>query len=61
MKIQPVVPEQVLEDAELAASYLRALTEKGVPAQAAMFLTSSYLGTVVGERIRGEQPKPPWE
>lgn len=52
---------KVLEDAEVAAVYLRALIEKGVPMMAAVSLTSSYVSS--RQIVDGSKDKPqePWE
>lgn len=56
-----ITVERVVEHAELAACYFRALAEKGVPAMAAVNLTGSYVGAVVITQASGENPQEPWE
>jgi hypothetical protein len=53
--------EQILADAEVAAVYLRALLDKGVPMPAAVPLTSSYAMAVRMAESSKEEPKKPWE
>lgn len=53
--------ETVLADAEIAAQYLRALTDKGIAMSAAIALTSSYIQTLVLVRAGQQKPKEPWE
>lgn len=53
--------EQIMDDAEVAAIFFRALCEKGVAVSAAVALTSSYLMSVVNQRAYHEKPREPWE
>lgn len=53
--------EKVLADAEIAACYLRALLDKGVPMIAAVQLTSSYCSALLISEKGDDKPKPPWE
>lgn len=56
-----VTIEKVLEHAEIAASYFRALVEKGVPAMAAVSLAGSYVSSVAIIEASGENPQEPWK
>ena len=58
MKIDP---KEIEEHAELAAVFLRALIEKGVPIAAAVNLTQTYVLTRINAEIMGQEPKPPWQ
>jgi len=53
--------ERILADAEIAATYFRALCDKGVPAMAAVSLTSSYVSGHIISRGANEEPRKPWE
>ena len=56
-----ITVEQIIEDAEVAAVYFRAIVDKGVPMLAAIQLTSSY---ALAKRIndnQNEKPHEPWE
>jgi hypothetical protein len=53
--------EQILADAEIAAVYLRALLDKGVPMSAAVTLTGNYALAVRCSEAAKEEPKKPWE
>jgi len=53
--------EKILEDAEAAAVFLRALVAKGVPLMAAVNLTSSYLSARQITDSQKDTPKEPWE
>jgi hypothetical protein len=53
--------EKILAHAEMAAIYFRALVDKGVPAQAAVQLTCSYVGSVVISQAGNEGPREPWQ
>lgn len=53
--------EQIIEDAEVAATYLRALIDKGVPVMAAVQLTSSYLSSYQITRASKDEPREPWQ
>lgn len=53
--------EQILADAEVAAVYLRALLDKGVPMNAAVSLTGSYAIAVRCADAAKEEPRKPWE
>ncbi len=55
------ITEKVLEDAEIAATYLRALIDKGVPMVAAVSLTSSYVQAHQITESQKSEPKKPWE
>jgi hypothetical protein len=58
---KPLDTEKILADAEVAAVYLRALLDKGVPMQAAISLTGNYaLANRISDASK-EEPKPPWE
>ena len=52
--------ELILEDAETAAVYFRALCDKGVPVQASVSLTASYVSANQITRAQREEPKEPW-
>jgi hypothetical protein len=56
-----VKTEKIIADAEVAATYLRALIDKGVPIMAAVQLTSSYCSANRISEASREEPKPPWE
>jgi hypothetical protein len=58
--MKKITTEQMLEDAELAATFLRTLVEKGVPLSAATTLTGQYLQTAVFARVGSEKPQEPW-
>jgi hypothetical protein len=52
--------EKIIADAEVAALYFRTLIAQGVPAMAAVQLTSAYVsGRLITEASR-EPPKEPW-
>lgn len=53
--------EKILEDAEVAAVYLRALIDKGVPMVAAVNLTSSYVTSIRFTEASKEAPREPWQ
>lgn len=53
--------EKIIADAEIAACYFRALCDKGVPAMAAVSLTSSYVSAHQLSRSANEEPRKPWE
>jgi hypothetical protein len=53
--------EQIIEDAEIAAAYLRSLIEKGVPMMAAVSLTSSYISSFAIRDLGDDPPKEPWQ
>jgi len=57
-----VIPtERILEDAEVAAMYLRSLIERGVPMVAAVTLTSSYVQSRQFVEAGKDKPREPWE
>lgn len=56
MKIQT---EQIIEDAEVAAIYLRSLLAKDVPMMAAVSLTSSYVSSCQITRASNQEPPLP--
>ena len=53
--------EKILEDAEIAATYLRALIDKGIPMSAAVPLTASYVQAHQITESQKDEPKKPWE
>lgn len=53
--------EQILEDAEMAATFLRTLISKGVPSQAAIIITSAYISSTISAREATRPPQEPWE
>ena len=53
--------ERILVDAEVAAVFLRALIDKGIPMAAAVTLTSSYLSSHTIADSYKDRPKEPWE
>jgi len=53
--------EQILEDAEVAAIYFRALIDKGVSVQAAIQMTSSYVWAKRSSDTANETPREPWQ
>jgi hypothetical protein len=53
--------ERILADAEVAAVFLRALIDKGIPMNAAVSLTSSYLSSYKFAQSINDEPKKPWE
>lgn len=53
--------ERVLESAEIAAVYFRALVNRGVPAQHAVSLTSSFCCALVIAGAQQQEPQEPWE
>lgn len=54
-------PEKILEYAELAACYFRALVDKGVAPPHAVSLASSFVGNVLFASEFGKEPRQPWE
>lgn len=53
--------EQILADAEIVATFLRSLVDRGVPIGAATTLAGNYLQTVVLVRHSGQKPDEPWK
>mgnify|MGYP001195728034 CR=1 FL=1 len=53
--------EKILEDAEVAALYLRGLTERGVPMGAAVQLTGAYVQSRQIVEAGKDKPREPWE
>jgi hypothetical protein len=53
--------ERILEDAEIAAMFLRALVDKGVNMNAAVSLTCSYMSSVMMGRRMDDKPDEPWK
>lgn len=53
--------EKIIADAEVAACYLRALTDKGVPMMAAVSLTQSYVSAHQITEASKDEPRKPWE
>lgn len=53
--------ERIIEDAELAAVYLRALLDRGLPAMAAVTLTGNYINARVFTESQKAKPREPWE
>lgn len=53
--------EKILEYAEVAAVYFRALTDKGIPPNHAVNLTSAFVGNVVITDSLGKEPREPWK
>lgn len=53
--------EKILQDAEVAATYLRALVDKGVPMVAAVPLTSSYVSARQIVEGNKDGPSEPWK
>jgi hypothetical protein len=53
--------ERILEDAELAAIFFRALVAKGIETYHAASMTSSYLSSRLIARMHTDKPKEPWE
>jgi hypothetical protein len=51
--------DTILEDAEIAAIYLRALLAKDVPMMAAVSLTSSYVSSQQITRASNQEPPIP--
>jgi hypothetical protein len=58
--MKKITTEQIIEDAEISAAFLRACVERGVPLSAATTLTGQYLQTVVFARLGSEKPQEPW-
>lgn len=52
--------KKVLDDAECAAVFFRALVEKGVPAVAAVNLTGSYISSRQITDAQRDRPDEPW-
>lgn len=52
--------EKILADAEVAACYLRALVDKGVPMMAAVNLTCSYVSSYQITQASKDEPREPW-
>lgn len=53
--------ERILADAEVAAVFLRALIDKGVPMMAAVSLTSSYISSYQITQASKDEPREPWQ
>lgn len=53
--------EVILAHAELAATYFRALVDKGVPVDSAVSMTSSYVSSTILSERYGKPPQEPWE
>jgi hypothetical protein len=53
--------EKVIEDAEVAALYLRQLLDKGVPMMAAVSLTQGYISARQITGSQNDKPREPWE
>lgn len=53
--------EKIIEDAEIAACYFRSLVGKGVPPDAAVQLTASYVSTLLIAEKSGQPPREPWQ
>lgn len=53
--------ERILADAEVAAVFLRALIDKGVPMMAAVNLTSSYISSYQITQASKDEPREPWQ
>ena len=53
--------EEIIEDAEVAAVYFRALLTKEVPPSHAAYMTNSYISSRQIARASNEKPKEPWE
>lgn len=53
--------ERIIADAEIAAVYLRALIDKGVPMMAAVNLTSSYVSSYQITQASKDEPREPWK
>lgn len=53
--------ERILADAEMAAIFLRALIDKGVPMMAAVSLTSSYISSYQITQASKDEPREPWQ
>ncbi len=56
-----VTTEDILADAEVAATYFRALLDKGMLPPAALELTRSYVQAYQFSRLSNEEPRKPWE
>jgi hypothetical protein len=56
-----IATEKIIEDAEVAALYLRQLLEKGVPMMAAVSLTQSYASARQITDSQKDKPREPWE
>jgi hypothetical protein len=53
--------EQIIGDAEIAATYFLELMKKGVPMEAAIQLTGSHTIACRVSAAQHEKPKEPWE
>lgn len=53
--------ERILEDVEVAATYLRGLIERGVPMGAAVQLTGTYVQSRQIVEAGKDKPREPWE
>lgn len=53
--------EQVLQHAEIAATFFRALVTNGVPVSAAVSLTGNYILSIAVRESGNEPPREPWE
>lgn len=53
--------EQIMADAAMVASFLRALIAENVPLSTASNLASTYLSSNILARAQHEKPKDPWE
>lgn len=56
-----ITAERILADAEIAATFLRALVDKGIPMAAAVQLTGGYLSSHQIAEAMKDKPKEPWE
>ena len=53
--------EKILAVADITATYLRALLERGVPRKAAISLASSYMSAILIRESTQDKPREPWE
>ena len=53
--------EQILEHAEIAATYFRALISNGIDVDSAVTLTGNYITMMIIRDTRDQPPREPWE
>lgn len=59
--IRVVTTEQILADATMVATFVRALIAEHMPLSVASSLASTYLSSTILARAQHEKPKEPWE
>lgn len=61
MSDKRLTTEQIISDAEIVATFMRALVDKGVPISAAVSLAGNYLQSVIIVRHSNQKPDEPWQ